>query len=172
MEINTFWDLVDASRLASGDPSERADWLVMQLASGPAADVVDFHVHRLRLSARAYDWRLWGAAHQIMRGCSDDGFARFRAWTIGLGREWFERVIADPDRLADHPEIRAGGCPEWEDLLYVARRAHAAATGGEGPTVREFSLAPSGERWDFGDPEEAARRLPRIGQLFSQVSTL
>jgi len=33
-------------------------------------------------------------------------FWYFLPWLVGLGREYFDRVVADPDALADVPEVR------------------------------------------------------------------
>jgi hypothetical protein len=63
----------------------------------------------------------------INGGCSNDGFEDFRGWLIVQGHEVFERMIADPDTLADLPIVRAArlgrarlGC---EETLYIAYRA-------------------------------------------------
>ncbi|MCT9934952.1 DUF4240 domain-containing protein [Planotetraspora sp. A-T 1434] len=183
MEINEFWDLIEQSRAATKDSEDRASWLAARLVEGPVADVVDFDVHRQRLSNRAFRWPLWGAAYLIGGGCSDDGFDYFRAWVIGLGPDVFERVIADPDSLADLVEVRelaaesADDYPEWEDLLNVPHRAYELLTGqvdGLWDAVEarqdlddaDFSPNPVGDEWDFDDAEETARRLPRLSWLF------
>jgi Protein of unknown function (DUF4240) len=72
--------------------------------------------------------------------CSDDSFWYFQPWLVGLGRDTFETVAADPDALADVAQIRylTGRArsawsddewPEWELLNYVALNAHQLATG-------------------------------------------
>lgn len=50
---------------------------------------------------RSYRWDLWGAAYVAKGGASDDGFEYFQRWLISRGRTDFERVLADPDALAD-----------------------------------------------------------------------
>ncbi len=77
---------------------------------------------------------MWEAANLVCGGCSTDGFWYFHAWLIGLGRDIFERVVADPDNLAEVPEVQRlaerpmGGWaddewPRWEALSYVAAGA-------------------------------------------------
>jgi hypothetical protein len=61
------------------------------------------------------------------------------------GREWFDRVVADPDNLADHPVVlaqAAGSVEEW--------------------ALRD----PAGEGFDVDDDAQLSRRLPRLAALF------
>src|SRR5215472_10958314 len=84
-----------------------------------------------------------------------------------------ERIVADPDGLADLPVIRAKAPSRWpvecEDTLYIASEAYRATTGEELPrdafTIRYPELDPE---WDFGfdDRAEMIRRLPRLAALF------
>lgn len=78
---------------------------------------------------------MWGAAYLIKDGvCSSDGFWYFQVWLIGLGREAFERAVANPDNLASVSEVlRLAGrpaddwsldeWPNWELLDSVASNA-------------------------------------------------
>jgi uncharacterized protein DUF4240 len=46
-------------------------------------------------------------------------FLDFRGWLISRGRTVFEKVIADPDSLADDPEDRDGPLAEvWSTLIH------------------------------------------------------
>lgn len=82
---------------------------------------------------------------------SSDGFDYFRGWLIVQGREVFEHTVADPDALADLPVIHARAPSaahlECEDTLYIASKAHRAATGEELParasTIRYPELDPA-----------------------------
>jgi len=58
-----------------------------------------FHRHFDEREDRAYTWELWAAAYIVGGGCSDDAFSDFRATLISMGRQTFERVIADPQSL-------------------------------------------------------------------------
>jgi hypothetical protein len=87
--------------------------------------------------ADAYRSPLWAAAYVINGGCSDDGFECFRGWLIVQGRDVHERIVADPDALADLPIIRARAPSAWpvecEATFCVAMEAYQAATGEELP---------------------------------------
>lgn len=58
--------------------------------------VYDFSAAMIAASTTA----LWGAAHVIHGGCSDDMFWDFRTGLVALGRDRFLRALADPDSLA------------------------------------------------------------------------
>jgi hypothetical protein len=65
--------------------------------------------------ADSYHVDLSGAAYLINGRCSDDGVEYFRGWLIAQGRATYERVVADPDALADLRDIRvaaASGCAD------------------------------------------------------------
>jgi hypothetical protein len=187
MLLDTFWDLIDQSRRHADDPEERLVWLADQLAERPPAEIVGFDIRLDEVRGLADTWQMWGAAYLICDGlCSDDGFWYFQAWLVGLGRATFERVAADPDSLADVPEVQrlAGRSlnewaedewPDWESLDYVAADAHQRVTGvaeGLEHALEELghrsqgSPDPSGEQWNYEDTAEAARRLPRVSAMF------
>ncbi|TWJ20027.1 DUF4240 domain-containing protein [Micromonospora endolithica] len=182
-----FWALVEASATATGDPDERLAWLTDRLAERSADDAVDFALRLDEARARADTWVLWGAASLVCAGlCSDDGFHYFQAWLVGLGRSTFERVVDDPDALADVPQVRRlarrsvdawddDEWPDWEALDYVADRAYERITGAadaldaaveaRGRELRA-SPDPADEEWDLDDPAELRRRYPRLAAMF------
>lgn len=185
VDIEAFWDLVEVANKAGSD---RTQLLTEALAQRTVAELVEFDLQLERQKQRADTWQMWGAAYAICDShCSDDGFWYFQSWLIGLGREAFERVVADPDALADVPEVRAlagrpshewaeDDWPDWELLDYVAAEAYERITGGDGDDFEDLLSAagasgqaspePSGESWDFEDPAENARRLPKVSALF------
>ena len=62
-----------------------------------------------------------------------------------------------PDSLADMDIVAD------ESVGYIARRVYEQRTGRDLPDLEvEFPRKPLGERWDFDDEAEVARRLPRI----------
>ncbi|MFB9546252.1 DUF4240 domain-containing protein [Micromonospora sagamiensis] len=187
LDVDDFWALVEGSATVTVQPDERLAWLTDRLAERPLAEVLDFAARLDEARGRADTWRLWAAALRICGGlCSDDGFHYFQAWLVGLGRETFDRVVADPDALADVPQVRrlAGRpvrdwaddeWPDWECLDYVADEAYERITRvheglDEALEARglERSLIPDpqDEEWDLTDPVEFARRCPRLAELF------
>lgn len=172
---NVVWELVDRARADVADPSDAeavAARMTELLSARPAEEIAAFAQPVWDLLAASYTWDLWAAAYVINGGASDDGFEYFRGWLIAQGRAVFERTVADPDSLAEHPAVIAGAEEgeagvECEDILGVAWTAHRAATGDDLPpgtfTVEYPEL---GEGWDFDDASEMGRRLPRLAALY------
>jgi hypothetical protein len=136
---------------------------------------------------------MWGAAHQIMDGlCSCDGFWYFQPWLIGQGRQSWQRAAEDPDNLIDIPAVRAlagrshgewtnAEWPQWEELDYVAGRAHDQITGQE-DSIHDALAArghhkpcdpqPLDPQWDPDSLAEIQQRLPRLANLFPRQQHL
>ncbi|TQE38472.1 DUF4240 domain-containing protein [Streptomyces ipomoeae] len=191
MDASDFWNIVDEARRTTassmgddsptGEGAGDADWGAVAerasalLAARPVVEIVAAQQVLWDLLAESYRAPLWAAAYTINGGCSDDGFDYFRGWLILQGREVFERAVADPDSLAELPEIRAAA-EEWAEVdcertLGIAWDAHRTATGQDLPpgcfSIRYPQLDPS---WgfDFDDWEELGRRLPRLAALYAK----
>jgi hypothetical protein len=154
---------------------------VDRLAELEPAEILAFQRCFDRAGSAADRWELCAAASVIWGYISDDGFSDFRAGLIGLGRETFERVVADADALADLDVVRraARGGDRFvlaaEELGYAAERAYARRTGDDEAFWED--LPDDGEDhergWSgrFGSTEDAARipgRLPRLTALFAE----
>jgi hypothetical protein len=92
---------------------------------------------------RSYKWDLWGAAYVVHGGASDDGFEYFRRWLISKGRGVFERVVAEPDDLADLLVPEVEGVLEFEEFSYVAGDVWSQRTG---KGIDEFYAAATSDR--------------------------
>src|SRR5512134_2826872 len=102
MDVETFWKLIDTTREASdGDNSKHADLLVNALVPLSLEEIFAFEAIWDDLMDFAYDAALWDAAYIIGCGCGDSGFWDFRAWLIAQGKEVYEKVLTDPESLAD-----------------------------------------------------------------------
>jgi hypothetical protein len=172
MDRQEFWNIVETARArASGDMDAVADHAVSILAALPRAEIVEAAQPLWDLMADSYQDELWAAAYLINGGASDDGFEYFRGWLIAQGREVFERVVADPDALADLPAVRAAAAEELdlecEEVISIARNAHLKATGEELPagafTIRYPAIDAD---WDFEDNAEMRAHLPRLTGLY------
>ncbi|WP_405972688.1 DUF4240 domain-containing protein [Streptomyces sp. NBC_00988] len=195
MDIDTFWDIVEACRRQARGRDGRLTWLRDELSRRPLTEIVGFQVCLDEVTYEASTRDLWSAAERILGGrCSDDGFCYFGLWMVGLGREVFSRAVtgpdADPDALADAPEIQelAGrprelwhdDWPDWESLDYVAMEAYEIATGvdDDGDAFDDAveterrdgngmgGSGPLGGRRAVIDEGEVARTLPRLSVLF------
>ncbi|MDF2805500.1 MAG: hypothetical protein K0S43_446 [Cellulosimicrobium sp.] len=190
MDRETFWEIVGAARERAGAgaddrgpeddplPDALTELLVERLTADEMLAFVDVAGD---LADDAYAWPLWGAAYLVEGGCSDDGFMDFRDGLVLAGRVVFERAVADPDTLADHPVVAtmARGGSAWfgfESMNSLVGDAWSRATGEDDEAyyaARERTSSgharsePTGEQWDFDDDEENARRLPRLAALFT-----
>ncbi|WP_185949762.1 DUF4240 domain-containing protein [Microbispora sp. KK1-11] len=186
MDIDEFWLFLQRSRQVTGDPDERLRWLSLHLAQRPPARIVDFQILLNQIRRRSDTYDMWEAANLIFGGCSTDGFWYFQAWLIGLGRDTFELVVADPDNLAEVPEVRRLAerpvsewaqeeWPQWEALSYVAAGAYEEATGEEDGVydamkerghTNQGDPEPTGLPWRLRDPKATTQRLPRLSRMF------
>lgn len=90
-------------------------------------DILDFQFLFQELMNASYQSRLWGAAYILMGGCSDDAFDYFRGWLIGQGEEIYNKVVKDPEFLAEYineDNLDDEGYPENEGLLSVGLDAY------------------------------------------------
>ena len=102
MDESTFWQIIDDCRSKAGqDEGEMADQLSSALRALGPEPIRQFELRLMELMNRAYRWDIWGAAYWLNGGCSDDTFSDFRGNLVALGRSHFERILADPDILAD-----------------------------------------------------------------------
>ena len=188
--MDEFWQLVDEARRDVPESNHLGDDiatnLVNRLATATTTEILDFNHWFEHALGRAFQWNLWAAAELIWGWTSDDTFSGFRAGLVGLGREAFERVVADPDSLADHPLVQRIARGEvTTEILYmealenVASEAYERVTGDEDgfwdaadqhdPPDSDDEGSP-GERFDLSDPAEVRRRLPRLVALFPSQS--
>ncbi|MBB4967837.1 DUF4240 domain-containing protein [Saccharothrix violaceirubra] len=171
MDIDGFWQLVDTARADVPDADEVAARVSALLAALPREEIVAADRVFEELLASSYRTPLWAAAYVVNGGCSDDGFDYFRGWLIVQGRETFERVVADPDALADLPVVREaaeeGDEFDCEEALGIASDAYRAKTGEELPLDPDPPVLPVLEAdFDFDDEEEVRERLPRLAALY------
>jgi hypothetical protein len=171
-----FWQLIEEARAVAGveGPAVAAAASAL-LAQRGVGEIVGAQQALWALMAQSYRSPLWAAAYMINGGCSDDGFDYFRGWLILQGQEVFERVVADPDALAELAPVRAaaahGADLEGEEALSIAWEAHRRATGGERLPAGSFSVRypELDQAWnfDFDDMAEMRRRLPRLAALYA-----
>jgi hypothetical protein len=130
MEQKEFWSLIEKSKKFD----DQAEWLIEVLTQKGLDDVLDFEFLFQQLMNASYTSRLWGAAFVLMGGCSDDAFDYFRGWLIGQGEEIFNKVMKDPEFLAEYineDNLDDEGFPENEELLSVGLDAYTLIRTGD-----------------------------------------
>lgn len=175
MDTNGFWKLVEAARQSTPDTAEPYDIakrMIELLRDRPPAEIAAYEQPMWDLMDVSYTEPLWAAAYIVHGGASDDAFDYFRGWLIAQGRTVFERAVADPDSLADHPAIIEGAQAGEADveggvLISVVFKAYLAATGEElpfGTTTR--NIPELGHTWDFDDHQAMREHLPRLAAMY------
>jgi hypothetical protein len=164
MELDRFWAIVDGASKAASSTDGRVEHIGAALAKLKKEEIVGFD-NQLRVQfAGSYTADLWAAAYVIQGGCSDDGFAYFRAWLVLQGRARFEQAVRLPDTLAD---LQIAGEPEAEELMYVASTAYNDVTG-ETDFHDHIEVAPCelvGELWS--DDSALVRIVPKLVARYS-----
>lgn len=125
-----FWSLIEKSR----EFENQAEWLTEVLTQKGLEEVVNFEYSFQELMNASYISRLWGAAFVLMGGCSDDAFDYFRGWLIGQGEEIFNKVMKDPEFLAEYineDNLDDEGYPQNEELLSVGLDAYTLIKTGD-----------------------------------------
>ncbi|MFJ7949771.1 DUF4240 domain-containing protein [Streptomyces sp. NPDC096354] len=184
MDTSELWTIIEAAREASEADKPFAEALVDQLATRTKDDILGYQERFDELHGAVYRWDVWAAAYLIGGGCSDDSFMDFRAGLIALGRDWYERAAACPDSLAEHPAVTAATeayddeAVFYENVNYAASDAFKRVTGGDEDfydACDEYAASRDsfgqdvedmGEDFDFDDPDEMRRRLPRLAALY------
>lgn len=180
MTIDTFWQLIDEARRASGRITDMPQKLIDMLCTIDDYEIVDFESHYVDCLHRSYEARLWLAAVVIMGGCGDDTFSDFRGWLIAQGRTRFESALADPDSLADLESFDGDhGYPTLFYLGSVASRAYCKRVSGDERDfdagmwferkcrVREYPPLKN-EELISADDEEARAMFPRLSARFGK----
>ena len=162
MDDDRFWAFIGAARDAAGDDVEdRVSGLEQVLLNHHPDEVAEFRHKYDEMLARAYRWKLWGAANLINGGCSDDGFRYFRDWLISEGEAVFEAALADPDSLAD---VAQDEDFSLESFGYVAAEVYEQMTDQPLPASPTLDSAePAGHAWK---EEDLPALLPRLWKKF------
>jgi hypothetical protein len=162
MTLDQFWEIVDgAHRASGGDMEKKCDLLDAELRRLSLDEVRSFHAHFTDCLDRAYTWPIWAAAYIMGGGCSDDSFWDFRSTLISMGRDTFERAMADPESLADL-DLEDGSEMQWEGYQYVPSKVEEALSGGQKfPRPHPHPKEPSGDSWDEGKVAELYPKLAK-----------
>ena len=158
-----------------GDCDARVDRLVAALTGRGPSEIVDFGHWWSVARQHAYTSGLWAAAYLMMGGCSDDGFIDFRSWLVLRGQTAYYAALANPEALAD-VDLKEHEEPSCE--CYPDTAAYKAATGQDAKAYfaavevkygRFTHGALAGDDWNFDDPDEMRRRLPKLFGLYGNA---
>lgn len=132
MTNKIFWELINHSK---NHVEEQVEWLTKELINQKTEEIIKFEIEFRNKMDQSYTSSLWGAAFVIMGGCSDDGFDYFRGWLITRGEEVFNKVLKNPEYLAEYLSKdylqEDEFAPQLEEILSVASDAYTYQKTGE-----------------------------------------
>jgi predicted DNA-binding WGR domain protein len=179
MTESLFWELVETAGKKGEDPDEQLEWLINNLTRRPVKDIVMFDYWFNQNYNKSYSSNLWAAAYIIMGGCSDDCFDYFRAWLLYQGKETYEDLMIDPEKII--PCLRdlekEGDMPQFEDLLYVASMAYEEKTGLDEDQYYHLYEKLTGDSylqpdieldWDENDEEGLRKKFPKLWERYGE----
>ena len=168
MEERKFWDIIERAREDSNSNSDLIrDNLRFILAGYTPNELFTFQNKFMECLVKVYTNKIWAAAYLINGGASIDGFYYFRAGLISLGKEAFEKVILDPDSLADIWK-NANEDLECEEAIYVAPRLYEEKTS----LIMEYEtdpedngIWPNDDEWEESDLPNI---LPKLYKIYGE----
>jgi hypothetical protein len=182
MDEAQFWSIIDGSRELARQktPARGQDFMDLHeqtladmLRQLSPAEISAFDERFWEAHQRAYRWDLWAAAYWLHGGCGNDGFTDFRSCLISLGRQWYQRILADPDALAERIDMPDTPYMQSEGFQYIASRVYREKTGEYIP--QEATLAdtappePAGTRLDHDDADVMREHFPRLVARFPDM---
>ena len=165
MDVDRFWELVEASRRHASDCEGQTGALISLLEQLHPEEIVSFRDHLNARRGEAYRWDLWAVAYIVNGGCSDDCFDYFGGWLVAQGRDYFEAALTSPERAADRASPAES--IQCEGILYAPRQAYKNKTGRELPlpdvVVPQGEPGPRGSPWE---EDELAGLYPELYRRF------
>ncbi|QEH37775.1 hypothetical protein OJF2_63660 [Aquisphaera giovannonii] len=164
-----FWSIIEADGGSIRDePEQQLEAIRSRLRQKRPgyADLAEFRAHLARRMADACTADLRAACLLIHGRDSEEDFANFRAWLVARGESIYRAALLDADSLADVVEPYRDDC-RLAGLRAVAEEVlREVANDGffQGPAAIPPATMECG--WDFGDPEQVSRRLPRLAALY------
>lgn len=132
MDREQFWKLIERAREHVGNTKDIPAFLIGHLAEQPTEEISSFGVHLGEMLGRAKDGRLWLAVAVLRGGCSNDCFDYFRGWLVAKGKDTYEMVLQEPDRLAAIDTTDGDyGDSRLEDMARVPSEAYSKKLGND-----------------------------------------
>ncbi|WP_076412070.1 DUF4240 domain-containing protein [Shewanella sp. UCD-KL12] len=162
-----FWQLV--TRVSpEQDQVSLAENLKAKLECLSDEELVEFDKIFGQQMRRSYFWTVWGAAY-IITGCdSEYAFAEFRCFLISLGKDWYDRIIANPDDIAllpEWPEKDGYPYPYVDEYDLLAGQIFEDRTADELPFVPSGRATPQGKKFTT-KKKQLKLAYPQLSQRF------
>ena len=167
MTESEFWQLVTRDSCTQSNQA-LSDQLKQRLTPLSDEELAAFDKHFSQQMRRCYLWSIWGAAYVLTGIDSEYEFAEFRSFLISLGQEWFEKILTNPDTLAQLPEyplVDNYPYPFLDEYDLIAGQLYEARTGKELPFVPSGQATPVGKKFD-SRPKMLKKTYPDLAQRF------
>jgi hypothetical protein len=156
MTTEQFWEMIEQSRAAGLKGASQIEALEKVLCAMPPNEIVSFEGNCWDLLSLSYNREIWAVATIIQPNCTHGSFDAARAWIVLEGKEFFDQVMAKPERLSERvPPGLVPWIPDGEMLLRLVPRLYMKITGEDLPTLpRKVPYVLKGQRWtEFDLPE-------------------
>jgi Protein of unknown function (DUF4240) len=160
VDEDLFWATIEEARRNADDTDDIIGNLSDILNRLEDDQLVGFQHQMVRQSWKCYRWNLRAALYIIVGEENfEDAFTEFTGWLIVQGKEGFERLLADPDSLADLDlpveDLFAG------EVLTMAEELYRDLNDAPVPADANFTPPeePAGEELDEDD---FLARLPKL----------
>ena len=163
MKESRFWEIIQQAHDKAGpNMDEKCDAIKTALSNLPADEAIEFYRLFDSMMDRAYSWPLWAAAYIVNGGCSDDGFMDFRSSLISRGPTAFERVLSDPESLAEEEFDEDSWF--YEGYQYAVTNGVKMAAGLIPAPTMQPPTEPSGQAWK---ENEVYLLFPKLSAKFA-----
>ncbi|MHC0442915.1 DUF4240 domain-containing protein [Flavobacterium sp. 3-210] len=166
MEEELFWKIIQKTKDSSGGNfEEQQEELANELRKLTADELILFGNSFRNFRGEANTWELWGAIYIIHGGCSDDSFNDFREWVIAQGKDFYYKIITNPELLA---EIETHLIEEfdWEGFGYLPGIVFEELTGQEMPYPFQEKHHTTGNEWDEKS-DDLQKLFPKLYAKYS-----
>jgi hypothetical protein len=120
-----FWEIIEQSKEERKVFEDQAQILLDKVSQLSEKEIVGFEFTFREMLAKSYHYNLLAAAKIIEGYVNDDSFLYFRCRLLAEGKEFYFKIIENPDNLADIPILDTDG----ELMLYIADKAFIKKVG-------------------------------------------
>lgn len=168
MTEQKFWNIINAS-LESHSPGSDAQYkaIAQSLATLSPQELIEFENQLAQQKARAYKFPVLMANFILQSYINDDIFEDFRLWLVSFGEETFEKILENPDILANLCEIQDPVEDiTGEGLVFAALEAYEAKTGRD--DFQKQIEPPEDPEIDYNWPEDIEGLRNTMPELFDK----
>ncbi|MTH16498.1 DUF4240 domain-containing protein [Flavobacterium sp. LC2016-01] len=161
MQEDLFWKIIQKTKdISGGNFEEQQEELANELRKLTADELILFGNSFRNFRGKANTWELWGAIYIIHGGCSDDSFSDFREWVIAQGKDFYYKVLENPESLA---EIETHLIEEfdWEGFGYLPGIIFEELTDQKMPYPFQENHITTGKEWNE-DSDDLKQMFPKL----------